>query len=548
MLEDFDPSTIADEAVRQVVVHLMNLVENLSAKVQEQAEEIQRLRDENNQLKGEQGKPKIKANKPAPDLSSEKERRESKSHPKARKQPEIRVDRVEVVKIAEECLPQDAQFKGYEEVIVQDIDFRTENIQFRKEKYYSPSQKQTYLANLPAGYKGQFGPGVRAWVLSLYYAAGMSEPKILELLQTVGMQISAGQISDFLIKDQQQFHTESAAVVRAGLASSPWQHLDSTGTRVNGKNEHCHVLCNPFYTAYCTLPAKDRLSLLRVLMGGADPTFRLNELALTLLKQLGVAQKWCKKLTQLLPQGQDWKEEQLDEWLDEHLPKLGMQLRKRIQDGLAIAAYRTQTAYPVVELLVCDDAPQFNWLTVQLALCWIHEYRHYKKLIPYLAYHRQTLETFKESFWKLYRQLLAYRQNPNRDEAEHLRREFERLFEQTSGYEQLDERKALTLAKKEALLLVLLHPEILLHNNPAELGARQRVRKRDVSLQARTREGIRAWDTFQTLVSTAKKLEVNIYRYLHDRIAQTNTFPSLAHLIEERSQAFPLAASWGHVT
>jgi len=111
----------------------------------------------------------------------------------------------------------------------------------------------------------------------------------------------------------------------------------------------------------------------------------------------------------------------------------------------------------------------------------------------------------------------------------------------------LDERKALTLAKKEALLVVLSHPEILLHNNPAELGARQRVRKRDVSLQARTREGIGAWDTFQTLVSTAKKLEVNIYQYLHDRLAQTNTLPSLAQLIQQRAQDVPLAASWGHV-
>ena len=125
-----------------------------------------------------------------------------------------------------------------------------------------------------------------------------------------------------------------------------------------------------------------------------------------------------------------------------------------------------------------------------------------------------------------------------------MRREFEQLFEQTSGYEQLDKRLALTLAKKEPLLVVLSHPEILLHNNPAELGARQRVRKRDVSLQARTREGIGAWDTFQTLVSTAKKLEVNIYQYLHDRIAQTNKLPSLAQLIEERTQDVPFAASW----
>jgi hypothetical protein len=30
----------------------------------------------------------------------------------------------------------------------------------------------------------------------------MSEPKLLELLQTVGLQISAGELSDLLIKDQ----------------------------------------------------------------------------------------------------------------------------------------------------------------------------------------------------------------------------------------------------------------------------------------------------------------------------------------------------------
>ncbi len=78
MLENFDPNTLQDEVLRQVVIELMNLVENLHAKVQEQAEEIQRLRDENNRLKGEQGKPAIKPNKPATPLSSEKERRESK--------------------------------------------------------------------------------------------------------------------------------------------------------------------------------------------------------------------------------------------------------------------------------------------------------------------------------------------------------------------------------------------------------------------------------------------------------------------------------------
>src|SRR5437762_13859253 len=114
MLEDFDPTTIEEESLRQVVITLMNLVEQLSTKVQEQAEEIQRLRDENNRLKGEQGKPNIKANKAAPDLSSEKERRRSKPHDKASKRPQIRIDRVEVVKLDEERLPHDAQFRSEE--------------------------------------------------------------------------------------------------------------------------------------------------------------------------------------------------------------------------------------------------------------------------------------------------------------------------------------------------------------------------------------------------------------------------------------------------
>src|SRR6266568_4506267 len=210
---------------------------------------------------------------------------------------------------------------GYEEVIVQDVEFRTENIRFRKEKYSSPSQKRTYLAALPTDYTGQFGPNVRAWVLALYSADGMSEPKILDFLQTVGMSISAGQLSNLLIKDQELFHAERANVVQAGLSSSPWQHLDSTGTRVNGKNEQCHILCNPLYTAYCTLPAKDRLSLLRVLQGGADPVFQMNALALELLPQLGVSEKWCRTLPTLLFHEQTYTENQLDDVLDAHLPK-----------------------------------------------------------------------------------------------------------------------------------------------------------------------------------------------------------------------------------
>jgi Transposase IS66 family len=546
MIEDFDPKNIEDEGLRQVFLYLMNVVETQQAKLAEQAEEIQRLRDEISRLKGEQGKPKIKANKPTTDHSSEKERRLPRPRNKGCKQDQIKIDRVEPLTVNREQLPADAIFKGYVEVVVQDVEIRTDNVQFRKEKYYSPSQKRTYLAELPAGYHGQFGPKVRAWVLAMYYGGQMSEPKMLEFLQTAGMHISAGELSDMLIKDQDLFHAEKAAVVQAGLESSPWQHLDSTGTRVNGNNQHCHILANPLYTAYCTLPAKDRMSMLRVLQGGADPVFRCNELAMALMEQLGITNKWRSLLPTLLPHEQDLTEKELDDILEKHLPKLGVNLRKRVKEALAIAVYRTQSTYPVTRLLLCDDAPQFNALTAELALCWIHEFRHYKKLRPRFAHHCHLLQDFGKRFWKLYHDLLDYRCSPKPTQAAVLTNEFDQLFTESSGYQQLDECKARTLGKRDQLLIVLSHPEILLHNNPAELGARFRVRKRDVSLQARCKDGIEAWDTFQTLVATVKKLGVNLFSYLHDRITLAHGLPSLASLIEQRAASMALGSSWQH--
>jgi hypothetical protein len=150
--------------------------------------------------------------------------------------------------------------------------------------------------------------------------------------------------------------------------------------------------------------------------------------------------------------------------LDSYLPKLGVQQRKWIKDALAIAAYRSQDIWPVIELLLCDDAPQFNWLTIELALCWIHEGRHYKKLRPSIPYHRQLLDDFQDRFWAFYRSLLAYRHSPSAEVAQRLQAEFDQLFApsvERSGYEQFEERKALSRAKKEPLLMVLSHPEIL---------------------------------------------------------------------------------------
>jgi hypothetical protein len=215
-----------------------------------------------------------------------------------------------------------------------------------------------------------------------------------------------------------------------------------------------------------------------------------------------------------------------------------------ILEASAVAAYHAQVEFPVIQLLVCDDAPQFNWLTAELALCWVHEGRHYKKLAPWVTCHQELLAEFSAQFWGLYRELLAYRAAPSPAERARLAAEFDHVFATVTGYKQLDARIAKTRLKKASLLLVLDHPEIPLHNNPAELGARQRVRKRDVSFGPQTADGARAWDTFQTLAATAGKLGVSIFRYIHDRVTRTFAQPSLASLITERAQQESLGRSW----
>ena len=198
----------------------------------------------------------------------------------------------------------------------------------------------------------------------------------------------------------------------------------------------------------------------------------------------------------------------------------------------------------MVRLLVCDDAPQCTLVTEEFALCWVHEGRHDKKLVPYVPHHRTLVEDFVQRFWTYYDRLSAYQEQPTPAEAARLAGEFDTLFSTVTGYTALDERIAKTRTKKACLLLVLAHPEIPLHNNPAELGARARVRKRDVSFGPRTREGANAWDTFMTVAETATKLGVSFSHYIHDRVSGASQMPALADLIAARAKDLNLGASW----
>jgi Transposase IS66 family len=541
MLPGIDPNQITNlEGAQQVIIMLLNLVEELKQENERLRGEVQQLRDEINRLKGEQGKPDIKGDKkrrPAADHSSEAERHQAKRHRKRGKVYKIEVNREEKLIVDRSQLPADAQFKGYEPVVIQDIQLKPDNVRFLKEKFYSPSQQKSYLAQLPAGYEGEFGPGIRSLVMTLYYGSDMSEPKIAEFLQNVGVFISDGQLSNLLIKKNEPWHQEKRQIYLAGLVSSSWQHSDDTGTRVNGDNQYCHVVGNPLYTAYFTRPAKDRLTLIGLLQDVVEPPLLLDETTSTWLEQFDTPQ-WAQQVVTTWPQGQILTQAELTNLVQTQLARLNEQQQARILEAAALTAYYQQTEVPIVLNLLTDDAPQFRFITRDHSLCWVHEGRHYKKLMPFVTYHQQLLADFRRQFWEYYHRLNAYRANPTPEQAAKLDQEFDQLFSQVTGYDELDKRIAKTKAKKDRLLKVFSYPEMPLHNNPAELAARRRVRKRDISFGPRTPDGVAAWDTFMTLAATARQLGVSFYAYIFDRIAGTYALPNLADLIRQRAPAF----------
>ncbi len=554
LLTSIELETISDPGARAAIRGLLNpsqaqgrLVEQLVAENQALRAENQRLKDEISRLKGEQPRPTFKPKPPASvgaNYSSEQERHQPKSHQKGTKLDRISIDRVERLRVDPATLPADAIFKDVETVTVQDLVLRTDTVRFEREVWYSPSEKRSYRAALPAGYAGEFGPGIKALALALTYGANVSEGKTLELFRQAGVVLSAGWLAGLLSGDPGGLAAEAHAVEQAGLESSPWQHSDTTATQVAGEAQHCHVVGNPLFTAYHTLPSKDRLSVLRMLRGGGELTYLWDETADAYLDWVKLSATARRTLMSAIPRDQELDETTLSGLLDPLYPWIGPQQRTRVREALALAAYQAQTDWPVVQTLLCDDAAPYRLVTDELGLCWVHEGRHYTKLIVHAPLHQQLLAEFRTDFWNYYRELLVYREQPSPAEAVRLEQGFVELFGRTTGLTLLDQRIALTRQKKDGLLLVLRHPELPLHNNPAELAARRRVRKRDVSFGPRSPAGARAWDTLMTLAATTQLLGVSFIAYLQDRFRQAGQIPPLADLLRARAATLNLGGSW----
>ena len=536
------------ERTECAIHNLLNVVEALSADKKSLADEVERLRKQLEQKK----KSKNTSSKDDKDTASDEDstssdhssekRRKSGKNPKAndrRSFKDLTIHDTVECPVDPDTLPPDAVRLQDEIVVVQDIEIKPKNTQFQRHVFYSASQQKYYRGSLPADCDhGDFSASLRALIVALKYCGNMSEPKIGEFLENFDVQVSAGSLSNILTKSAKLFEQEYDDLLIAGLSSTPYQQTDDTSARVKGEFWNTHILCNPFYTFYSTRPGKDRLTVLKVLQNTETLQFRFGEATCQLLQdEFSLPQKWSEEIAAL---GEvEVSETTLKLLLEGWFGQRNQQLRTAIEHAAAIVFYRQQSSIPIVQTLVCDDAGQFKLLTDKLSLCWIHAGRHYEKLSPIVDRHAKSLDDFLNHYWAYYASLQDYRAGPTKELAEKLRLEFDELFSTQTKYAALDDRIAKTAAKKDELLTVLSVPEVPLHNNASELGARVSARRRDVSLHSRSERGVRAMDIFTTLVQTSKKLGISAFAYLRDRLSRSLEMPSLAQSIRQHANPGP---------
>ena len=517
------------------------LVEALLAIIQFLLDRNQQLEETVLQLRAEIAI--LKGQKPRPQIKPSRLEAASPSSSQAGSSPEDAAKRPGSAKRAKNCqltihrtvpldidpLPCGAALKGYEPYMVQDLVIESKNTLYLRARYELPDGR-SILAPLPAEVLPgkHFGTTLIGYILHQYHNAGVTQGLLLQSLRDFGVDISEGELSRILTADLDAFHAEKDEVRQAGLQTAAYIGTDDTGARHQGRNGYCTVIGNDLFAYFESSASKSRLNLLQVLHGSRR-LYAINEITLAYWKQQELAAALIEKLS--LGPAEFTDASVWQAWL----VALGItgERHGRIATEGALLGGLVQSGVSPELVVLSDGAPQFDLFLH--ASCWIHAERPLARMVPYHDAHRTLIEKIRDQIWALYQDLKAYRQQPDVAQKPLLEARFDALCAQKTGYPSIDGVLKEMRDHQADLLRVLERPEVPLHNNAAESDIREYVKKRKISGGTRSTLGRRCRDTFTSLKKTCRKLGVNFWNYLHDRLGGLAKIPRLADLIRERA-------------
>lgn len=445
-------------------------------------------------------------------------------------------DKIIKLSVDKNKLPAGSVFKGYRDFHVQELEIKVKVIKYRRE-YFETPDGQIITAELPENLNGQhFGTDLRRYILHQYHVNNVTQPKILQWLTDLGIQISAGEINNIILDAAEMLATEYEEVREAGIQTAKNISVDDTGARHDGVNGSCTVLQNEFFAYFKTTNSKSRMNFLKMLRG-PHTDYVFNETALAYIKDYDPK----PYIIDTLEQYKDKICNSLEEFHG-FLQKIGItsiNTGKRLLSVIEEAALLGSAVKHGLDpdtVLLSDGAPQFNILIH--ALCWIHAERIFRELIPIDDNERQEIERIRDDVWKYYRELKQYKEKPTPELKDQLSKQFDQIFQQSVESTQLAVVLARMYAKKDQLLVVLEHPHVPLHNNATESAIRCYRIKQKISGSTRSESGKQSRDIFASLIKTCRKLGISGWDFFGARLNNSNIVPYLPKLIREKASLY----------
>ena len=520
-----DAAAFSPEELRRLVGELLGEVDRLRA-------ENAALREEIARLKGHKGRPKIKPSgmeRASPEPATRAKTKRSQRGMAAKRV--VHEERVLAI-----AAPPGSRFKGYEDIVVQDLRLEARVIRYRRQRWLTPDGR-TLVAPLPAGVEGHFGPELKRFVLLQHHQGQVTAERITAFLASLGVAISKRQVVRLLTAKSAALIAEAKAVLRAGLASARWLTVDDTGARHRAQNGVTTQIGDDRFAFFATSFSKSRRNFLEILRAG-HLDYVVDEAALAYMRDHNLAGPVIDQLAahpiKCLPDEAAWLA---------HLDGLGITRLEVTPNPVKIASegalWGSIRSHGLLEgvVIVSDDAGQFRIGTH--ALCWVHAERLVHQLIPFNDRQRLAIELVRQLIWWFYADLKAYKRAPCRKRAAELRARFDRIFRRRTGFVTLDRLLARLHARKAELLLVLDRPEIPLHTNGSENDIRCHVTKRKVSGGTWSEAGRDARDACLGLLKTCHKQGLTFFDYLGARlgVVAAPLIPPLPDLI--RASATP---------